>query len=78
MEKMPNNDKYYIVHHKETNTFCLRLGKKQEEKDDLFQLIFNLEKIAKSKDKAEIARLKRVKAEAKQDFKDLREEYVQI
>ena len=76
---MPNNGKYYIEHHERTNTFRLRRDKKEEEKDNLFQLISNLEKnIARSKNNAKIAQLKRLKAEAKQHSKDLREENVEI
>ena len=76
---MPNNGKYYIEHRERTNTFHLRRDKKEGEKDNLFQLISNLEKnIARSKNNAKIAQLKRLKAEAKQHSKDLREENVEI
>ena len=76
---MPNNGKYYIEHRERTNTFRLRRDKKEGEKDNLFQLISNLEKnIARSKNNAKIAQLKHSKAEAKQHSKDLREENVVI
>ena len=76
---MPNNVKYYIEQRERKNTFRLRREKKEGEKDNLFQLISNLEKnIARSKNNAKIAQLKRLKAEAKQHSKDLREENVEI
>ena len=79
IEKMPNNDKYYIEHRKRINTFRLRRDKREEEKDNLFQLICNLEKnIARSKNNTKIDQLKRSKAEAKQHYKDLSEENVEI
>ena len=79
IEKMPNNDKYYIEHRERINTFCLRRDKREEKKDNLFQLICNLEKnIARSKNNTKVHQLKRLKAEAKQHYKDLREENVEI
>ena len=41
---MPDRDRYYIEHGDRTNTFHFRQNKKQEEKDDLFLFLINLDK----------------------------------
>lgn len=74
---MPDRDRYYIEHGDRTNTFRFRQNKKQEEKDDLFLFLINLDKKnGRSEDKVELSRLKCMKAEAKQHYKDLDEDYV--
>ena len=74
---MPDRDRYYIKHGDRTNTFNFRQNKKQEEKHDLFLFLINLDKKnVRSEDKVELSRLKRMKAEAKQHYKDRDEDYV--
>ena len=64
---------------KEQTLFARDQTNKQAEKAHLFQIIFNLEKkLAMSKNKAEIAQLKHLKAEAKQHYKNFGEEYFEI
>ena len=77
IEKLPkNNDKYYI---KGLNTFVLREDIKQQEQSDLFTTILNIKKkLAKAKNKANIARLKILKRQSLRMLKDLGEEYVEI
>ena len=74
---MPDRDRYYIEHGDRTNTFHFRQNKKQEEKDDLFLFLINLDKKnGRIEDKVELSRLKCMKAEAKQHYKDLDQDYV--
>ena len=44
IEKIPDNDKYYIKHRQGTNTFWIKKDEKQGEKDELVQFIENLDR----------------------------------
>ena len=79
IEKIPDNDKYYIEHREGTNPFYIRKDEKQGEKDELIQLIENLDKkINKIKNKLRISKLKRIRKEALQRYAFLRETFIDI
>lgn len=62
---LQNNNKYYIDHLKSSNTFVLRGNKKLKEKPDLFATILNIKKkLARAKNKANIAKLKSLKRQS--------------
>ena len=44
IEKLPDNDKDYIEHREETNTFCIRKDEKHAEKDKLIPFSAYIEK----------------------------------
>lgn len=57
-----DSNKYYIKHEEGTNTFILFVDTDQKEKDEPYQVILNIEKrIERLTNKAEIARLQRLK-----------------
>ena len=39
IEKIPDNDKYYIKHRQGTNTFCIKKMKNKEKKTSWFNLL---------------------------------------
>ena len=79
IEKIPDNDKYYIEHREGTNPFYIRKDEKQGEKDELIHFIENLDKkINKIKNKLRISKLKRIRKEALQRYASLRETFIDI
>ena len=79
IEKIPNNDKYYIEHRDGTNAFRIRRDGKQGEKDELIQFMEDLDrKINQNTNKSRISQLKRIRKEALQRYSALGETYVDI
>ena len=79
IEKLPNNDKYYIEHRDGTNAFRIRRDGKQGEKDELIQFMEDLDrKINQNTNKSRISQLKRIRKEALQRYSALGETYVDI
>ena len=64
LERIPDNDTYYIEHREGTNTFRISKDEKQVEKDKIIKLIeTNDSKIKKSMNKSRISQVKRIRKE---------------
>ena len=78
-ENIPDNNKCYIEHREGTNAFRIRKDEKQGEKDELIQLIEDIDrKINKSTDKSRITQLERIRKETLQRYTSLAETFVDI
>ena len=79
IEKLPeNNDKYFIKHREGTNSFRIRQDKNQQDKEYLFNLIYNKDKKhtpALRKKKVAIVDPRRIKNFAILKLKELDEKY---
>ena len=59
LEKISDNDTYYIKHREGTNAFCITKDKKQAKKGDIIKVIETIDlKIKKSTNKSRISQLK--------------------
>ena len=79
LEKIPNNDSYYIKYREGTNAFRIRKDKKQVEKDEIIKLINIIDsKIKKSMNKSRISQLKQMRKELLNGYSSLGETFVDI
>ena len=79
IEKLPNNDTFYIEHCDGTNAFRIRKDKKQVEKDKIIKVIEDIDsKINKSTNKSRISQLKRMRKELLNRYSSLGETFVNI
>ena len=79
LEKIPNNDMYYIEHRESSNAFRIRKDRNQAEKDRIIETIENIDKkIRKSKKKSNVTELKILRKEILKRYKELDENFVEI
>ena len=79
LERIPDNDTYYIEHREGTNTFRISKDEKQVEKDKIIKLIeINDSKIKKSMNKSRISQVKRIRKELLNRYSSLGETFVDI
>ena len=79
LEKIPENETYFMKHREGTNAFCIRKDKKEVEKAKIITLIKTIDsKIKKSTNKSQIPQLKRMRKELLNRYISLGEIFVDI
>ena len=79
LEKIPDNDTYYVEHREGTNAFRIRKDKKQAEKDNITKVVETIDlKIKKSTNKSRISQLKQYRKELLNRNGSLGETFVDI
>ena len=79
IEKLPNNDTYYIEHRNKTNAFSIRIDKKKVEKDEIIKVIEAIDsKIKESTNKSRISQLKQIRKELLNRYSGFGETFVDI
>ena len=79
LEKIPDNDTYYVEHREGTNAFRIRKDKKQAEKDNITTVVETIDlKIKKSTNKSRISQLKQYRKELLNRNGSLGETFVDI
>ena len=79
MEKIPDNDKFYIEHREGTNAFRIRKGKDKNEKDTIIVVVEDLrKKINKTTSKSKLSQLKRTRNKLLKSYKEIGETFIEI
>ena len=79
LEKIPDNDTYYVEHREETNALQIRKDEKQVEKDEIIKVSQATDlKIKKSRNKSRISQWKQMRKELLNRYSNLGETFVDI
>ena len=79
LEKIPDNDKFYIEHREGTNAFRIRKGKDKNEKDTIIVVVEDLrKKINKTTSKSKLSQLKRTRNKLLKSYKEIGETFIEI
>ena len=74
---LDKNDIYYVEHRKGTNTFRIRKGPEQAEKDKLITVLETIDRgIKRITSKSKLSQLKRIKKQMIERYEDLGEEFI--
>ena len=79
LEKIQDNDKYYIEHWEGKNAFWIRKDEDKKEKNAIIVVVEDLnEKINKTTTKSKISQLKRTRNKLLKRYKELGETFIEI